>query len=117
MEEQLQKDILSSIDYSGSSESMVKPIVASFAHLNRILDKSNGTARILKSVQKNFSLILSQPNNLSSLSSFEIRCCLCSSVIKYPCWYWRIQYSINHFHYFVCFNEEDKITTKCMRKG
>ena len=122
IDESIKDSILRNIGLSGSAEektSIIKPIIASSEHLNAILNLSSGSARIHSHINKKFNLILAQPNGLSVLNPFEIRCCLCRAVISYPCWYYGIRYAVNHIHYFVCFDEADvsKPLTRCYRKG
>jgi hypothetical protein len=115
--EELAAEMLKNITISGSTETRIKPIIASHERgLGHVLNLSSGSPRIQTNVINRFILILSQPSNLNFLNPFEIRCCLCSKVINYPCWYLSIKYSVNHFHYFVCFdNSSAKLTAKCYR--
>ncbi len=121
MDKTLAEEMLRSIALAGSaseSEASSKVIIASLTSgLNHIAGYSSGPLKLYPSVAKRFELILSQPTALSVLNPFEIRCTFCNKVISYPCWYYKIQYSVNCFHYFICFrNNEDKPSTKC-KKG
>lgn len=92
-------------------------IIASRSHLQHVLNNSSGSPRIRNASK--FKLILSQPQSLLAFNPFEIRCCLCTRVISYPCWYHSVRYAVNQFHYFVCFdkNSTNEPTTKCYRKS
>jgi len=121
MNESQKRDILKSISTSGVSlveNRSTNEMISSQKELSQIANNSSGILQIHSSAIKKFKLILSQPLALSTLSSFEIRCCLCKKVISYPCWYYDIRYAINHFHYFVCFDSKskDRPSTKCYRK-
>lgn len=108
------KDMLKHISLSGALETPeVNNIISSNG--NHVLEFSSGLPKIRNS--KKFSLILSIPEALKSLSSFEIRCCLCRKVISYPAWYLKEEFNINHFHFFVCFSSEKSVNSKCYRKG
>ncbi len=116
MNNELAAEILRNIALSGSAEAKIKVNIG--GNLNHVLSLSSGSPRIQTNVIKRFALIISQPANLSILNPFEIRCCLCRNVINYPCWYYSAKYSVNHFHYFVCFDKDssDKPSTKCYRR-
>ena len=121
IDEQTKADILRNISLGGSADAaraFVKPIIADDKNLSLLLDKSSGRARIYSHRLKHFALVLSQPVILSALNPFEIRCCFCRAVIRYPAWYYSIKYAVNHFHYFVCFDSAspEKPSTKCYRK-
>lgn len=119
MNEELANEILRNIAISGSVEAKIKPIIASKdSGLNHVLNTSSGAARIQTHVINKFTLVLSQPSNVSFLNPFEIRCCLCRKVISYPAWYYSIKYAVNHFHYFICFDKTSaaKPSTKCYKK-
>ncbi|SRR5260370_41526065 len=120
MNEELANEILRNIALSGTTETKIKPIIAhSNSGLNHILNLSSGSPRIQTNVVNRFQLILSQPQAISILNPFEIRCCLCRKVISYPAWYYSIKYAINHFHYFVCFDSAspNKPSTRCYRRN
>ena len=93
-------------------------ILGSRNNINHILNTSSGLPKIHAYISKRFQLIMSQPLALQALNTFEIRCCLCRNVISYPCWYYNIKYSVNHFHYFVCFDSDssNKVTAKCFKR-
>ena len=112
-------EILKSIAYSGSSESAAKPIIGNKTNSNSILDTSNGSPRISRTVTRQAALILNRPSELSAFGEAEIRCCLCSRIIGYPAWYYKLSFAVNQFHYFICFASEtpDKPTARCYRKG
>lgn len=114
MNNKFAEDILRNIATGGTVEKTVNPIIGS--NLTQILDLGSGAARIKRNIR--FHLILSQPQALSILNPFEIRCCLCKKVISYPAWYWSIRYAVNHFHYFVCFDADSpsKPSVKCYRR-
>jgi hypothetical protein len=122
MDEQSKEEMIKSIALSGSASEEYKLvnhlILGSRANLNHIAGRSSGMLKIYPSVAAKFQLILSQPNILKPLSSFEIRCVLCKQVIRYPAWYYSIKYAVNHFHYFVCFDSSspNKVTCKCYRR-
>ena len=117
MNKELADELLRNIALAGNAEAKIKPIIN--GNLNHILNLSSGAARIQTNVVGRFKLILSQPQSISILNPFEIRCSLCKKVISYPCWYYNVKYAVNHFHYFVCFdsNSADKVNTKCYRRG
>ncbi len=122
MNEELAKEMLRSIALGGNAESRIKTIIVTGKddNLNHILNLSSGAARLQTNVISRFKLILSQPQSLSILNPFEIRCALCKSVISYPCWYYEVKYAVNHFHYFVCFRPTDgdksKPNISCYRR-
>ena len=110
-------DILKNIALGGTAEKTVNPIIG--GNLSHILSLSSGSPRLQTNVIKKFALILSQPSAIDILNPFEIRCCLCKSVVRYPVWYYSIKYAINHFHYFVCFDSTSpsRPSTKCYRRS
>ena len=114
MDEKLAKSLLDAIALGGEIDSpQVNQIIASNPY--HIIDSTSGKTKI-----KNpslFNLIIAQPQSIAALSSLEIRCCICKRVITYPAWYHFIHYAINHFHFFVCFNQANPTepTTNCMR--
>lgn len=111
--------ILSSIRVSGAAlpENAVSAHIIS-GNIGHVINFGNGTPAIQSSIKKKFSLILSRPKLLESLSQFEIRCCVCKRVMSYPCWYYEVKYAVNHFHYFVCFdkNENMRVNARCHRR-
>lgn len=118
MNESIYNEILKSIALVGAAdqcEANTRIIIGSPETSNHIISRSSGMPRIQTSVTKKFKLVLSQP--LAGLSSFEIRCALCRKVISYPCWYYKVKYAVNHFHYFLCFDvsSPSKPTCKCRR--
>jgi hypothetical protein len=111
-----QNQMLRNIALGGTVEETVKPIIG--GNLNHVLSLSSGSARLQTNVVKRFNLILSQPQAISILNPFEVRCCLCRQVISYPAWYYVVKYRVNHFHYFICFDASspDKPSTSCYRR-
>ena len=116
MNKELADEMLRNIALGGSASETVKPIIG--GHLNHILNLSSGLPRFQTNVIKRFSQIVTQPQALSVLNPYEIRCALCKRVISYPCWYYSIKYAVNHFHYFVCYDLQsiDKPSTRCYRR-
>lgn len=119
MNNDLANEILKSISLRGSASqeaAEIKPIIANsdIATLH-LIDRSRGLLKLRRNV--NFNLVISQPETLSALNPFEIRCCLCHRVISYPAFYYTKQYNINTLHFFICFSPSDpsKPTTACMR--
>ena len=118
--EELKESILKSISLSGAATSYgcKHLVLESRKNLHHIAGNGSGKLAIYPHIAKRFVLTLSQPSKLLALNPFEIRCVLCKNVIRYPCWYYNIRYSINHFHYFVCFDSSspEKPSTKCYRR-
>jgi hypothetical protein len=115
---ELADSILASIAIAGNASTDIKNIIATKDKgLSRVLSLSSGAARIQTNVVKRFNLIMSQPSSISILNPFEIRCCLCRSVIQYPAWYYSIRYAVNHFHYFVCFDSSSLSKPSCKCYG
>lgn len=114
IDEQMKRDLLASIKQNVKQNQ----IIGSPNNVNQITSNSSGSLKIVPSVIKKFKLIFAQPIS-SAFNPFEIRCCLCQRVINYPCWYYKVCYSINHFHYFVCFDSSSssKPSTRCYKKG
>jgi hypothetical protein len=108
------QQILDSISKTGSVES--NNIIN--GNIDHIISRSSGLPRIQTNALRHFSLILSQPQPLRMLSALAIRCALCKRVISYPCWYYSIKYTVNFFHYFICFDKDsaNKPSTSCYRK-
>ena len=115
LDNDLQQLILDSIAKSGHSEPVELKVNT---NINDVLSFSSGAARLQSTLLRKAKLILSKPNELNELSSFQIRCALCKRVISYPCWYYSIHYAVNHFHYFVCFDSSSpsKPSVKCYRR-
>jgi|SRR5882672_9087993 len=116
------KEMLRNIELGGSASeenAEVHVVLGSRNNLVVIMDRSGGLPKIRKEAAKKFKLLLSQPSILRVMNPFEIRCCLCKSVISYPAWYFDKRYLINHFHYFICFDPSDnsKPTTKCYKRS
>lgn len=114
-------EVLRSIELGGASSEenkTVNVVLGSRNNLNHIAGRSSGTLKIYPSISRKFSLILSIPSALKTLTPFEIRCVMCKNVISYPCWYYSVRYNINHFHYFVCFDSGSPslVNTKCYRR-
>jgi len=117
----LKEEILNSLRLQGSADDdnkEINVIIASRSHISTILDLSGGLPKFRMSIAKRFDFITKQPLALESLSPLAIRCCLCSKVIGYPAWYYNVNYTINHFHYFVCFDTHSpiKVTARCYRR-
>ena len=117
MRDELATEILRNIALGGTATKTVEPIIG--GNLNKVLNLSSGSPRIQTNVANKFNLIIEQPKEISILNPFEVRCCLCRSVIRYPAWYYSIKYAVNHFHYFICFDASspDKPSTKCYRRS
>jgi len=110
-------DILNTIAATGTlSKGIIKPIIN--GNMSHVLNLSSGSARLHAHAAKRFSLIMSQPQALSTFNRSEIRCCLCHSVISWPAWYYVVRYAVSHFHYFVCFDSASpsKPSCKCYRR-
>jgi hypothetical protein len=113
-----QNEVLKSISYAGSAEAKEKAIIGDQSNNKNILDLSNGQARISRTCLKKSELILFQPSALAGFDRREIKCCLCHHQVSYPTWYYKLEFAINQFHYFICFDSEKpgKPTTKCYRR-
>lgn len=112
-----QTEILRNIALTGAADTAnasINHIIANKEQFAAITSFASGIPRI----RKPFNLILSQPNELQPLSSFEVRCCSCGRIISYPAWYYVARYKVNQIHYFICFdgNNSDKPTAKCYRR-
>lgn len=118
MDEQTRKEILEAIEAQGFIEND-KIKLASEENLHNIVDYSSGLRKIRANKRKDFTLIISQPKELSKLYNVQIRCCFCHKVISYPAWYYRVGYNVNSIHYFVCFDaaEPSKPTARCANFG
>jgi hypothetical protein len=83
---------------------------------SNILSFSSGSARIAS--PNKFDIIFARPWALEMLHPSEVRCSLCKRVITFPAWYHDVKASVNHFHYFVCFDptSPNKVTAKCYRR-
>lgn len=115
---ELTKDLLKSIELSGVADeasASEKHLINS--NLHNVIDISSGKIRLRKSVAEKFNLIVGRPEGLKALSPAEIRCLYCRRVISYPGWYYKIEYAVNVFHYFVCFDGQspDKPKFNCKR--
>lgn len=110
--------VLKSIAIAGETEAKITAIIGSRNNLTAILDMSNGSPRLTRTVIKRAVLILYQPSALAGFDRREIRCALCNSQITYPTWHYEVKYAVNQFHYFICFNADtsDKPSTKCYRR-
>jgi hypothetical protein len=109
-------DILDSISRFGKTE---EEAIKLNTNINHVLSFSSGAARIQTTCIRKAKLVLSQPLELAILNPFQVRCVLCKKVISYPCWYYDIKYTVNHFHYFLCFDADSpsKPSTKCYRRS
>ena len=118
LSDELAREMLKAISTTGAvhpENAVIKPVI--YGSLENIMDYSSGLPRLKSKVINKFQLIIAQPLILSALSSFEIRCCLCRSVISYPAWHHDIRYNVNHFHYFICFDKAsaDKPNMRCYK--
>jgi hypothetical protein len=116
IDKESQKEMLDSIASTGVTDS--SHIILN-GNINHVLSFSSGSPRIQTNALRKFSLILSQPLSLQSFNPFQIQCALCKKVISYPCWYFNIKYTVNHFHYFLCFDADspNKPSTRCYRRS
>lgn len=120
--DELKADILKSIALNGAASEenaeQCQIVLGSRSNLNHIADSSSGRIRLRASIAAKFRLLVKTPDALSALNPFEIRCVLCRSVISYPAWYYSVRYAVNHFHYFVCFDDTSpgKPTTRCFKR-
>jgi hypothetical protein len=115
------KEILNSISLRGVADelqALVNPLIASRSQGMALLDLGSGIPKPKKRLIHQFHLILSKPPVIEAISNLSIRCCFCSAVISYPCWYYQVKYAINHFHYFVCFDGDkpNEVTARCFRR-
>lgn len=116
------KLILDSISKTGSASAesaKINPIVnVNRDALNHIINFSSGLPKIRPSIASKFELELSKPVELNGFHQFEIRCCLCREVIRFPAWHYVQRFAINHFHYFVCLDKSSplQVTAKCYRR-
>lgn len=117
MNELEKQEILDKIASQGSINEVEDHNIIN-GNMIHILNKASGSPRLQTNVVSRFKLLLSQPEILKDYSSLAIRCALCKRVISYPCWYYRKDYNVNKFHWFVCFSPADssKATTHCFRK-
>lgn len=114
-------ELLRNIELVGSSDSdnaSTSIVIANRSHLNLVTTKSSGTIKIIPRLVNQFQLTISCPQALRAMSPLDIRCCLCRKVITYPCWYYKVSYAVNAFHFFVCFdrNSSTKVNSKCFRR-
>jgi hypothetical protein len=112
--EAILRDILST-GFSSEENKRINVIIANKIHNYNIVQISSGSPKIRHNVKGRFSLILSIPAILSGFNPFTIRCCLCNKVVAYPCWYYNVKFTSNHFHYFVCFNSGE-INASCYKR-
>jgi len=122
MDEELKESLLRNISLTGAADNTiakVNPIIANRDNAKVILSLSSGLPKISHHYVKRFKLILTQPVSLRALNAFEIRCCLCGNVISYPAWYYKIEYAVNHFHYFICWNDTvtNVVTARCRKRS
>lgn len=115
IDENTKSSLLKQIALSGAIDNAIETPVIN-GNLNHILHRASGLPRIR--IPERFKLLLSLPQTLQGVSPFEIRCALCNRVISYPAWYHSVKYSINVFHYFVCFDATSplKPTIACYRR-
>lgn len=97
--------LLKNIELTGSVSVESSGVVYINKAIENITDRSSGKIRITPARINQFSLILSQPSQLSALSPLEIRCLSCGRVISYPSWWSEVKFDKNTFHYFVCFSQ------------
>ena len=123
IDEKQANEILASIEMTGGISSpktiVTNPIVlGSHNNLGQILNLSSGLPKIRKDKVDKFNFILSQPLGIRSIPRHDIRCCLCQEIIYFPCWYYRIDYAVNQFHYFVCFDSASSqlVNASCYRR-
>src|SRR6266545_9906 len=114
IDKDLQDEILNLISSSGAVDSNTHIN----GHLDHVVSMSSGSPRIQTNVLNKFSVILSQPSALKTISPLGLRCALCKRVISYPAWYYSVKYAVNQFHYFICFvsSSPNKPSTECYRK-
>lgn len=108
------KDLLEAIEKTGSvsiDEAMSKHKIN--INPSHIINRSSGLPRIQTNITKKFVLILSQPEELQEINKYLIRCALCGATIHYPAWYYKIEYNVNTFHYFVCFDKSSPAKPNC----
>lgn len=116
--DETKSDWLRSIQLKGGIDNIkVNPII-NYTEPDKILNLSHGAARIKTNLIKKFAFIVIRPRELDALEYQNIRCCLCRKVINYPCWYYKISYVVNVFHYFICLDSSslDKPTTACYKR-
>ena len=121
LSDDLKRQIISSISTEGAASEenkSVNVVIGNKTNLSHVMNFASGMPKIRPNIISRFRLILSQPETLSGLSPLQIRCCLCSRVISYPTWHHSIRYTVNQFHYFVCFDRDsnDKPSTRCYRR-
>lgn len=115
--DQILKDI--ALTGSASEENRTfQVILASRSNAFHLLDNSSGLPKIRPHIVNKFKFLIAQPTALQAFNPFEIRCCLCHKVISYPAWYYTLKYSVNEFHYFVCFDglNPNRVTARCYRR-
>lgn len=105
-------NILKNIELTGGVTNEPGKVIYVNKGLDNIIDRSNGKPRISPAKVLQFNLILSQPNELNSLSPFEIRCLGCNKVISYPSWLLEVKFDKSTFFYFVCFSQISPLRVK-----
>lgn len=121
LKDELVSEILASVSLTGAAEKAnaeLNLIIGNRDNIGHIMQLATGLPKIKPSLVQKFTLILSQPKPLIGLSPFSIRCAFCSNIITYPAWYFNIRYTVNSFHYFICFDPSSntKPTTRCYRR-
>ena len=119
MDDNLRDSLLKSIELSGGIEVETSPVkILINEGLQNVIDLSSGRKRIKPIRAGQFSLILSQPSSLLSISPLEIRCLNCKRVISYPSWWLELRFDKNTFHYFVCFSEvsPNRVSLDCSKR-
>ena len=114
-----EEEMLKLVKESIKTEVRKNLILVSSDNLSKVLDFGSGSPRISRSLVKKFQLILSRPDDLLSFDYNEIRCCLCNKIVSYPVWYHNIKYAVNHFHYFICWDDKhpNEPSTACYRRS
>ena len=115
IDENTKKEILDSITKYGKTEAEELNVNT---NIGDVVTFSSGSPRIQRTVTRKATLILGQPKELKDLSNVQIRCVLCNRVISYPAWYYKVEYAINRFHYFICFDAASiaQPTARCYRR-
>jgi hypothetical protein len=116
LNDKLKTDILAAINESGASlpeNARARQVIN--GNLSSVINRTSGQTKFNHSIVSRFKLQLSMPKILQFFNPLEIRCLLCNKVISYPCWYLDLKYTVNHFHYFVCFDSGDKPNTNCLK--
>lgn len=120
LDESIQKEILRSIALTGAAteENAISIPIIGDSKSNGIINRSSGRPAIHSRIAKKFSLIIGQPKEIAALSNLEIRCCVCRKIISYPCWYYRLEFAVKVFHYFVCYSADspEKVNARCYKR-